>query len=116
MVRNIVSIGWLLMMSRARSSICLSPGGLKRRLADAATRIAELPDHPVHQIAAWGLRISQLVFEIQGLPLEFTHLVERLHLDPFDVLHRRHESGDSLDVGGIVGLARNQREANPDRL
>ena len=44
-----------------------------------------------------------LVVEAHGLPLERTHLVERLDLDPFDVLHGRHETGDALDIGRIVG-------------
>ena len=57
-----------------------------------------------------------LVVEAHRLPLEFTHLMERLHLDPFDVLHGCDESGDTIDVRGIVGFAGNQREANPNRL
>ena len=57
-----------------------------------------------------------LVFEIHRLPLEGAELVERLHLDPGDVLHRRDEAGDAVDVGGVVGRARYQGEADPGRL
>ena len=57
-----------------------------------------------------------LVFKIHRLPLEGAELVERLHLDPLDVLHRRDELRDALDIGRIVGEARHQREAHPDRL
>ena len=42
--------------------------------------------------------------------------MERLHLDPLDVLHGRDKPGDPLDIGGIVGQARHQREAHPYRL
>ena len=42
--------------------------------------------------------------------------MERLHLDPLDVLHRRDKAGDALDIRRIVGRAGNEREPDPDRL
>ena len=42
--------------------------------------------------------------------------MERLHLDPLDVLHWRDESSDAVDVGGVIGLAGDEGEADPDRL
>ena len=42
--------------------------------------------------------------------------MERQDLDPLDVAHRRDEPGDALDIGGIVGQARDQHEPHPDRL
>ena len=48
-------------------------------------------------------RVVVLVFEAHRLPFERAQLVERLHLDPLDVLHRRDEAGDAFDIGGIVG-------------
>ena len=56
------------------------------------------------------------VFETDRLPLERTHLMEWLHLDPLDVFHRRNEPGNAVNVRRIVGCARHQREADPDRL
>ena len=63
-----------------------------------------------------GGRVGVLVVEPHRLPFEGAELMERLHLDPLDVLHRRDEARDLLDIGGIVGEARHQREAHPDRL
>src|SRR6187399_3359352 len=107
-------MGWLPMMSRARSNMI--SGLPKLASAHPAACRAELPDHPIHQLPAGRRSIEKLVVEPDRLPLEGAHLVERLHLDPFDVLHRRNEPGDALDVGGIVGLSGDKREADPRRL
>src|SRR6185369_9848306 len=60
--------------------------------------------------------VGKLVLEVHRFPLEFTHLVEWLYLDPFHILHRRDEPRDSGDIRGIVGLSGHQRESDPDRL
>src|ERR1700757_2286510 len=110
-------MGWLPMMSRARSNMCLNSLGLAGyQSAGLASRGTELFDHPVHQIAAGRLGVFELVVEADRLPLERTHLVEWLHFHPLDVLHGRDKFCDAVDVGGVVGLAGYQREANPDRL
>jgi hypothetical protein len=72
-----------------------------------------LPYDPVDQIAAWCRSVEELVLETHGLPLEQTHLVERLNLDPFDVFHGRNEPSYAVDIRRIVGFAGNKREADP---
>src|SRR5262249_36904458 len=67
----------------------------------------------VHQLRRRWRRIGVLVFEIHRLPLELAHLVKWLNLDPFDVLHRRNEFGDAIDIGRIVGKPRHKGEAYP---
>src|SRR6476661_1380317 len=117
--RNAVRIGWLPMMSRARSNMCVNSPWIGRTSVESAClapRVAKLADNPVHQIAAGRLGVFELVFKAHRLPLERTHLVKWLHLHPLDVLHGRDKSCDAIDIGGVVGLARHQREANPDRL
>src|SRR6185369_1647902 len=102
------------MISRARSSMFL-PRNRLSSTHPAACR-AELPDHPIHQLPAGRRSIEKLVVDPHRLPLEGTHLVERLHLDPLDVLHRRDKTSDAVDIGGIIGLAGDEGEADPDRL
>ena len=72
--------------------------------------------HAIDQVGRRRRRIGVLVVELHRLPFEGTELMERLHLDPLDVLHRRDKFGDAFDIGGIVGEARHQREAHPRRL
>ena len=62
--------------------------------------------HAVDQIGRGRRRIGVLVVEVHRLPFEGAELVERLHLDPLDVLHRRDELRDAFDIRGIVGEAR----------
>src|SRR6476620_12383514 len=102
------------MISRARSNMMSSLPSLSS--AHPAPCRAELPDHPIHQLPAGRRSIDKLVVEPQRLPLESAHLMERLYLDPLDVLHRRDEPRDTVYIGGIVGLAGNEREADPHRL
>src|ERR1700746_3028827 len=112
-------MGWLPMMSRAISNICLSSPRIGRMIdlsACLAPRGSELPNHPVHQVSAGRLSIFELVFEAHRLPLERAHLVERLHFDPLDILHGCDKSRDAVDIRGIVGFAGDKREADPDRL
>src|SRR5438552_3121963 len=79
-----------------------SPVGLESsRSARAAPRRTKLVEYPIHDMTGGGRRVCFLVFEVHRLPLECSHLVERLHLHPLDVLHRRHEPRDRLDVGGV---------------
>src|SRR6266403_2693588 len=116
MARKAVSIGWLPMISRARSSMSDLPGSTCSQLAYSTARVTELSDDSVHHVPAGWRRIEVLVFEANRLPLERSHLVERLHLHPLDVLHGRDKSRDTVDVRRIVGRARHQREADPDWL
>src|SRR5262249_38132645 len=71
-------------------------------LARTATCRAKLLDDSVHQFRRRRRRIGVLVFEIHRLPLKLAHLVKWLNLDPFDVLHRRNEFGDAIDIGRVV--------------
>src|SRR5580692_11452949 len=86
------------------------------RSASIAARSAELLDHPIDQFGRGSLRIVEFVVELDGLPFEGAKLVKRLHLDPFDVFHRRHEPRDAVDVGGIVGESGHQGKSYPDWL
>src|SRR5260221_13455058 len=106
------------MMSRARSNIAIISCWLKtlfRQSTNSAPRRAELFEHPAHQSWRRCERIGMLVFKIHRLPLEGAKLMERLNLDPLDVLHRPDEFGDPFDVCRIVRQARHKREANPHR-
>src|SRR3954469_13266375 len=118
--RNTARIGWLPRMSRARSNIkrlLLAIGGeLVIRSACVAAGSTELVDHTLGEIRRRRRRVDELVFEVHRLPLERAHLMERLHLDPLDVLHRGDEVGDAIDIRRIVGLARNECESDPDRF
>src|SRR6478736_7926502 len=118
--RNTARIGWLPRMSRARSNIkrlLLAIGGeLVIRSACVAAGSTELVDHTLGEFRRRRRRVDELVFEVHRLPLERAHLMERLHLDPLDVLHWGDKSRDALDICGIVGLARHEREAHPRRL
>src|SRR4029079_16194189 len=57
-----------------------------------------------------------LVLKLHRLPFERAKLMERLYLDPLDILHRGNEPSDLIDVGGIIGESRHQCEAHPYRL
>src|ERR1700761_8001991 len=100
------------MMSRARSNILETPrtGLTLDRSTYVASRGPELPDHSIDQIPVGRQRICEPVFKTYRLPLERTHLMERLHFDPLDVLHRRDKSRYAVDIRGIIGFARDQRE------
>src|SRR5262245_7134233 len=65
------------------------PPGIPKLSTGVAARVAKLADDPAHQFAGGRRRIVVLVVEAHRLPLELTHLMEGLHLDPFDVLHGR---------------------------
>src|SRR5260370_2009917 len=105
MARKAVSMGWLPMISRARSNMSDLPGSTSSRLACSTARVTELSDDSVHQVPARWRRIEVLVFEANRLPLERSHLVERLHLHPLPVLHRRHKSPPTFDVRRTVRRA-----------
>src|SRR3954451_13211428 len=108
MARNAARIGCVPMMSRARSNISIIScwlWTLFRQSTDLAPRLAELRQHPAHQGGRRRVGIGMLVFKIHRLPLERAKLVERLDLDPLDVLHRRDEFGDALDIRRIVRQA-----------
>ena len=62
------------------------------------------------------LDVLQRVVEAEPLPLEAAHLVERQHLDALDVAESGRELGDLRQVVSIVGQARHEHEADPDRL
>ena len=95
----------------------VSPGLAEGRSAGAAARGTELFEHATRSSSGVGARrVGVLVVELHRLPFERAELMERLHLDPLDILHRRDEPGDLLDIGGIVGEARHQREAHPHGL
>src|SRR5262245_63907585 len=119
MARNTARIGCVPMISRARSSMLLPPAGttspafLNEQSAGATPRGAELFEHAIHQLGRRRLRIGELVVEPHRLPLEGTELMERLHLDPLDILHRRDEAGDLLYVLRIVGEAGHESEPDP---
>ena len=82
-------------------------------VVEGRIRGAELPDDALCQIRRRRRRIRTLVFEVHRLPFELAHLMEWLHLDPLDILHRRDEACDALDIVRIVGPSRHQREAYP---
>src|SRR6476646_9641755 len=118
MARKAVRMGWVPIISRAKSIMAKSPriqiyGNM---LTSPTTGRAKVFDHSVRQIGGRWRRISVLVFKIHRLPLELAHLVERLYLDPLDVLHRRDESGDPFDIGGGVRNARDHGETHPHGL
>src|SRR5258705_11570663 len=103
------------MISRARSSMFVLPRNWLSSTHLAAC-LAELPNDPIHQVPAGRRSIEKFVVEPHRRPLEGTHLMERLYLDPLDVLHRRDESSDAVDVGGVGGLAGGEGGAEPHRL
>ena len=67
-------------------------------LARTAACRSELFEDALHQIRRrrWGM--SVLVFKVHRLPFEGAELMERLDLDPLDILHGRNERGDAFDV------------------
>src|SRR4051812_20409410 len=104
MARNSARIGCVPIMSRARSNIESLPQLVSKDgpSAGATARRAELFDHAIHQVGVSRPRISELVVEIHSFPFEGAKLVEGLHLDPLDVLHRGHESRDTFYISGVV--------------
>ena len=42
--------------------------------------------------------------------------MERLHLDPFNILHWSDKAGDPVHVGRVVGKPRYERESHPGGL
>src|SRR3954454_16605062 len=100
------------MMSRA-SSIMTGVPTLSRRetpSAGPATCLMELMEHTIDQVGRGRRRIGVFVVQIHGLPFEGTELMEGLHLDPLDVLHRRDEFRDTLDIRRIVSQPRHERK------
>src|SRR4029077_10363990 len=81
--------------------------------ARGAGRGSKLFDPPIYKVGRGRLRVRMLVIKLHRLPFERAKLMERLHLDPLDILHRGDEPGDLIDVGGIIGESRHQREAHP---
>src|SRR3954453_7665195 len=107
-------MGWLPIISRARSNMSDLPG--YNRLAYSTACGSELSYDPTHQISAgWGC-VEVLVFETHRLPLELAHLMEWLHLDPFDIFHGGNKSRDTVNVRRIVGRSWHQRESHPYRF
>src|SRR5689334_7395546 len=108
MARNAVRIGWVPMMSRARSIIKIppaltaTPAWAHRDSASTAPGRAELLNHSLHQIGRRRRRTRELVFKFHGIPFERAQLVKRLHLDPLDILHGRDKSCDAINVCRIV--------------
>ena len=100
----------------------LSRSCSRRSICDDAVSGRCSPPHGIVRSRGWRVRsvgaaVSEvLVFQIHRLPLECTKLMKRLHFDPLDVFHRRHESCDALDIRGVIGGARHQREPHPHRL
>src|SRR4029079_2886392 len=76
--------------------------------ADPASCGTELCDHALGQFRRRRGRVGAFVLELHRFPLESTHLVERLHLYPFDVPHGRDKFGDAFDVFRVVRPARNE--------
>src|SRR5271170_743879 len=88
----------------------------ERRLAYAAAGRAELFKNAILQIGRRRRGQRILVFEIYCSPFKSAELMEGLHLDPFNVLHRRDKASDAVDITLIVSKARNERESHPHRL
>src|SRR5947199_7680255 len=114
MARNVARMGWAPMMSRMVSS--MNNLLAASRLARLAARGAELSEHAIQQVGRRRGCAGVFVVEIHRLPLEGAELVERLHLDPLDVLHRGDESGDSIDVRRIIRETGHQGEPHPSPL
>src|ERR1043166_7725522 len=97
MARKTARIGWVPMISRARSNTARSPALIEnwscegRPSSGPTARRPELFDHAVHQVRGRRRRIVVFVAEPHRLPFELTELMKRLHLDPRDVLHGRNE-------------------------
>src|SRR5689334_9256488 len=113
MARNKASIGDASRTVRANSMSSPSPGF---RLSRPTAGVAELSQDARNHLRARRVGVRQLIFEAEALPLEGAHLVERQDLDPFDVLHRRHEPCEPGHVRGIVAESWHQHEADPYRL
>ena len=62
-----------------------------------------------------GLRVLQVVFQAQRVPLVLAQLVEGQDLDTVDdILPAGDDLTDRADVLGVVRQARNQDKTNPD--
>src|SRR5580704_2910138 len=109
MARKIVRMAWLPRIWRTVSNMRFSPARIRRvrlamtQSAGVAARGTELFDNAVGEFGSRRCRIRVLVFQIHRLPLERTELMKRLHFDPLDVLHRRHEARDAFDIRRVVG-------------
>ena len=63
-----------------------------------------------------GSTLVKRVLQAEPLPLEPAHLVERQHLDALDVAEPGREAARSSPMSSqVVGQARHQHEAHPDR-
>src|SRR3954453_18081342 len=107
-------MGWLPIISRARSNMSDLPG--YNRLAYSTACGSELSYDPTHQISAGWRSVEVLVFQTHRLPLELAHLMEWLHLDPFDIFHGRDEPSDALNIRRIIGGVGHEGESDPYRL
>src|SRR4029077_468339 len=119
MARNAVRMGWVSIIWRASSIMAKSPVDLlmrKTRSPDAAACRAKLLHHSLDELGCCRGRVGAFVLEVHRLPLEGTHLMEWLDLDPFDIFHRGDKFGDAFDIRRVIGLARYQRETHPGRL
>src|ERR1043166_2506939 len=109
------------MISRAKSNMAISPVPSSRRDRGRSVSGRDSPPpgtarSPIYQLRRTPLRNAAVVNQPPGFPFERAELMERLDLDPFDVLHGRDEPRDPVDIGGVVGEAGHQREPHPDRL
>lgn len=57
----------------------------------------------------------QLIGQAQPVPLLFAHLVERQHLEAFDVWPARHDFGHRINVVDGIRQSGHQHETRPDR-
>src|SRR5947209_12161359 len=106
MARNAARIGWVPMMSRARFNMAFprfEMVAVNCGSAGVAPRRTELLDHARGELGRRRWRVVERVVESHRLPFEGAELMERLHLDPLDVLHGRDEARDLVDIGDIVG-------------
>src|SRR5271169_5430008 len=76
---------------------------------------SKLPTDSFHHFAGRRLDVSELVIELELVPLEPTHLMEGQHVDSFHVTQTGGESCYPGNVLCTVGQAWHRHEAHPNR-
>src|SRR6478735_1315446 len=88
---------------------------LHRSLVRLKTCRAEDADRCFYALVCRRIRLAELIFDAEPLPLVPAHLMERQDLGFLDDAQRRPETGKRIHLLGNVGEAWNKNIAQPHR-